>query len=235
MQERNANGANITCDLRDINSIEKENLCLALRQFITEVRKLDGQHFPGKTLYEIIVSVQMHLETFGLTWKLIDGNNFTSLKFTLDIVMKQRASSGIGFSVRQAQVLSFSAEDFLWCNGFLGTSNPKQLLNTVVFILGMSCALRAGKEHRSLRSFGFDSQLSWHMDSNGNRYFTYHEDLGLKTNKGGIKHRKISQKVVNVYQSGNRSRCPIRILYVYFCKLPVNRTCPALYLRVFQC
>ena len=145
----------------------------------------------------------MHLKTFGFTWKLIDDCAFTSLKFTLDNVMKERALSGVGSCVKQAEVLSFSDEDYLWLNGFLGTDNPTQLLNTVVFLLGMSCTLRAGKEHRSLRSFGFNSQLSWHMDTNGNRFFTYHEDLGLKTNKGGLKHRKVSPKVVNMYQSAN--------------------------------
>ena len=116
-------------------------------------------------------------------------------------------------------------------NGFLGKSNPEQLLNTVVFVLGLSCALRAGKEHRQLRSFGFNSQFTWHVDHEGNRFFTYKEDIGLKTNKGGLKHRKFTPKVVNVYQNSNPSRCPVRLLYAYFCKLPLNRKCDAMYLR----
>ena len=232
--ERKKGDTYISCDLNDIKTIDKDSLCVALKYFITEVRKLDGSDFPGETLYEIIVCVQMHVETYGFTWKLIDDCAFTSLKFTLDNVMKERCSNGIGSTVRQAQVLSLSDEEFLWVNGFLGTENPTQLLNTVVFLLGMTCVLRAGKEHRSLHSFGFSSQLSWHMDSNGNRYFTYREDLGLKTNKGGLKHRKMSPKVVNVYQSGNRECCPVWILYIYFCKLPLNCTCPALYLRPYE-
>ena len=221
----------ITCDLREISTITKDSLCFALPRFITEVRKLDGSLFPGKTLYDIVVCIQMHLETEGFNWKIIDDKEFTEVKFTLDNAMKANTSAGIGIAVRQAEVLSFSDEDFLWNNGFLGKSNPQQLLNTVVFVMGMSCALHAGKEHRALRSMGFNSQISWHMDCNGNRYFTYREDLGLKTNKGGLKHRKCSPKVVNVYPIGNAVRCPVRILYAYFCKLPINRMCSALYLR----
>ena len=199
--------------------------------FITEVRKLDGSLFPGKTLYDIVVCVQMYLETYGFKWKLIDDTDFRELKFTLDNMMKANTASGIRIAVHQAEVLSFSDEDFLWNNGFLGKSTPQKLLNTVVFVLGMSCALRAGKEHRALRSMGFKSQITWYMHRDGSRFFVYREDMGLKTNKGGLKHRKVDPKVVNVYPINNSSCCPVRILYTYFCKLPVNRTCPALYLR----
>ena len=120
------------------------------------MRKLDGSLFPGKTVYDLVVSVQMHLETYGFAWRLIDGEEFTELKYTLDNIMKQRVTDGIGLTTKQAEVLSVSDEEFLWLNGFLGKSNAEQLLNTVVFMLGLSCALRAGKEHQ-LRSFGFNS------------------------------------------------------------------------------
>ena len=69
------------------------------------------------------------------------------------------------------------------------------------------------------------------MDGQYRRYFTYREDVGLKTNKGGLKHRKVSPKVVDMYPSPNKECCPVRILYIYFCRLPLNRTCSAFYLR----
>ena len=47
----------IKCDLSDIGNITKQNLCFAMTRFITEVCKLDGELFPGKTLYEIVVSI----------------------------------------------------------------------------------------------------------------------------------------------------------------------------------
>ena len=223
----------IECDLDEIESVTRENLCYAMTRFITEVRKIDGQQFPGKTVYDLVVCIQMYLETFGFTWKLIDDVEFRDLKYSLDNVMKSLTAAGVGVVVKQADVLSFSDEDFLWANGFLGVSNPQQLLNTVVFSVGMSCALRAGKEHRALRSMGFKSQISWHVSDYGEWYFIYREEIGLKTNKGGLKHRKVSPKVVSVYPIANRERCPVRILYKYFCKLPVNRTCSALYLRPY--
>ena len=156
------------------------------------------------------------LYAFKCTWKLIDDPSFIQVKYTLDNVMKQKVSEGVDLSVDlcQAKVLSFSDEDFLWLNGYLRNSNSEQLLNTVVFVLGLSCALRAGKEHRALHSMGFNSQLVWHIDINtGSRYFTCKEDIGLKTNKGGLKHHKITPKVVDVFLIANRERCPVQILY----------------------
>ena len=64
--------------------------------------------------------------------------------------MKLRTAEGIGCTVRQAQILSNFDEELLWNLGFLGTSTPMVLLNTVVFLIGKGCALRAGKEHRCL-------------------------------------------------------------------------------------
>ena len=70
----------------------------------------------------------------------------------------------------------------------LGCKNPQQLLETVVFLVGLNCALRAGKEHRVLCSIGFNSQFEWMRDDVSDVFFLrFTEDIGLKTNKGGIK------------------------------------------------
>ena len=95
----------IACDLDDVSTVSKESLIYAMARFITEVKKLDGSEFPGRTLYDIIVCVQFHLETLGFAWKLLNDDNFKSVKFTLDNVMKLHTSQGIGVSVKQDQVL----------------------------------------------------------------------------------------------------------------------------------
>ena len=145
--------------------------------------------------------------------------------------MTDRCSRGIGNVVRQAQVLSFADEDHLWNIGLLGSSHPQQLLNMVVFALGLSCALRARKEHRSSHSIGFRSQLLFHYDDQGTHYLLYREDIGGKTNKGGLKHRKVSPKVVTVYPARNHERCPVYIVDKYLSKLPIKCRSRALYLH----
>ena len=59
-------------DLDDISKLSKEDLVQPLCQFLTEVKKLDGSDYPGKTLYEILISLQFWLETKGISWKLIN-------------------------------------------------------------------------------------------------------------------------------------------------------------------
>ena len=211
----------IECDLDDITTITQESLLFALCRFITEVKKLDGSDFPARTLYDILICVQFHLETLGFPWKLINDVAFTELKFTLDNLMKQRTSMGIGVSVKKAQVLSVTDEEYLWSLGLLGTHLPDVLLNTVVFLMGKGFALHAGKEHQRLRSLPFQSQIQFMHDELGDIFIHYTEEIGLKTNKGGLKHRKVEPKYVDMYPISNISRCLVRIILKYLSKLLV--------------
>ncbi len=61
----------------------------------------------------------------------------------------------------------------------------------------------------------------------------YNEDLGQKTNKGGLKHKKVRGKEVTIYPNlDDRTRCPVNIFYKYHCQLPLKCKCPALYLHL---
>ena len=221
----------ICVDLEDPSSINASDLCMALCKFLAEVKKLDGSEFPPKTLYDIIIGVQMYLESVGVHYKFLEDQRFVNLKFTLDNLMKERCTDGFGMHVQQAQVISFEQENYLWETGILGTSNPSQLLDTVLYLIGITCALRAGKEHRQLRSLGFNSQFSIQRDRNNQHFIRYQEDVGLKTNKGGLKHRKVASKVVPIYPGPNINHCPVSIFLFYNTKLPKARKCNALYLR----
>ena len=221
----------IDCDLHDLSTISEESVVFATTRFITEVKKVNGEDFPARTLYDIVICLQFYLETIGFSWKLISHDAFRDVKFMLDNLMKERTSDGIGISVKQAEVLTFTDEDVLWSLGLLGTHNPQTLLHTVVFMLGLSCALRAGKEHRKLRSPPFSSQFTFLYDSEGKMFMRYVEDIGMKTNKGGLKHRKVQPKSVDVYQASNPERCPVRIIWKYLSLLPTDRTCKAFYLQ----
>ena len=45
----------------DIDDISDKMLDFTLARFVAEVRKEDGQEYPGKTLDEILSSIQMYL------------------------------------------------------------------------------------------------------------------------------------------------------------------------------
>ena len=79
----------IYCDLDDHETITQENIVYSLSRFIREITKVNGEQFPAKTLYEIMMCVQFHLESIGFMWRLLSDKNFTDLKFCLDNVMKE--------------------------------------------------------------------------------------------------------------------------------------------------
>ena len=217
--------AEITCDLSDISTISEESLSFALCHFLIEVKKLDGSDFPARTLYDIVICLQFYLESKGFSWRIISDEKFKEVKFTLDNTMKKHTADGIGNSVRHAEVLNIMDEDILWSLGLLGTHSPEVLLQTVMFTLGLSCSLCAGKEHYALRSIPFKSQFTLMYDDRGKLFFPYVKDIRLKTNKGGLKHRKVEPKSVDVYQITNVDRCPVRILNLYLSLLPRGRKC----------
>ena len=155
-----------------------------------EVKKVNGDKFLGKTLYDILVCIQFHLECYGFCFKLLNDEAFRDIKFTLDNTMKARVASGIGITMKQAQVLSVTDKDYLWSLRYLGNSTPDQFLNTVVFCVGKGFALRASMEHRALRAIPFNSQLAFHRDDDNEIYLQYTEDIALKQTRGGSSIRR---------------------------------------------
>ncbi len=144
------------CDSRikwsniESGEIQESNLAHSLSCFLSEVRKRDGSEYPGDSLYQLLICIQFHLERTGRHWKLIDGEEFTSLKFTLDNLMKERAAMGLG-KRKSSSPISVAEEEQLWVKGVLGTSSPDQLHDTMLFLLGLHLALQGGA--RSTRIF----------------------------------------------------------------------------------
>ena len=63
-------------NLDDLSTITKSNLEYCMCIFIAEVTKVNGTDYPGKTLYQLTVSIQNFLNERGIDWKLVDGPDF---------------------------------------------------------------------------------------------------------------------------------------------------------------
>ncbi len=181
-------------DLNNVKQISKGNLAFSLCAFISEVKKKDGTEFPGATLYQIIVCIQFFLQKHGIDWKILDDADFMRLRFTLDNVMKQWAKAGLGLK-KSAQVISVTDKERMWEQGVLGDSNPDQLRNTVMYLLGINLALR-GDEHRRLRGPGHNPQIEVCKDTEGRKFLLYKEDYQTKTNQGGVVIKGVQTKRV---------------------------------------
>ena len=198
----------------DIITMTNDVLNEALGYFVAEVTNKDGNEYRPNTIYELIISIQHFLRNNGRFVRFLDDAEFQSMRQILDAKMKNPSRQGIGANKRQADVITEEQENILWENGILGSDNPEQLLDTLIFQLGLNFALRAGQEHRNLRH-GSLSQVQVKTDLKGKKYLEYAEDVS-KTNTGGLAHRKVQQKVTRAYENNDTSqRCPVRIYEKY--------------------
>ena len=206
-----------------IDEMSDEDLDFFFARFVAEVRKQDEQEYPGKTIYEMICSLQSYLpfQRKGPLF-LIDkkGCEFRNLNSALNFVLKERAGEGIGSVTSQAEPITPHQMQYLWQKGFLGSDTPELLRDTLLFVLRNCFALRAGQEHRNLRMK--NSQLSLHTDESGAEYLQYVEDVS-KSNNGGLAHLRIKNKVVGAYENVEKSeRCPVKLYKKYISHVPFD-------------
>jgi len=80
----------------------------------------------------------------------------------------------------------------MWEKSILGYDSPERLLGTLVYLIGLTFAFRAGLEHRNLRLN--NSQLYIIQREDG-ECLKYTEDVS-NTNQGGLTSRKTKRKAV---------------------------------------
>jgi hypothetical protein len=199
-------------------------------RFICEVRKQDCTEYPPKTLYELVIALQMFLAKNGKEYRFLHDGRFVQIKNTLDNKMAERTRAGGKKKPRKCDILTEDHEEKLWSLGLLGDSDPTKLLNTLVYQLGLNFALRAADEHRNLRH---NAQIEIRRDVQGGRFLRYTEDVS-KTNQGGILHKDVKGKVVDAYESTNEGRCVVRLFEKYVSKCPQKNRPDAFYLRPLQ-
>ena len=222
-------------NLDNLESLTKQNLEHSLCMFIAEVCKVNGDDYPGKMLYQLTVSIERFLTEKGLNWKLVDGPDFKQYHIVLDNLMKERALQNIGMVKKQAQLIPMNYESSLWEKGILGEHTPELFRDTVLFLLGINCGLRAGDEHYDLHCDveGKPSQLSFQRYKNGVRCLVYQEDTVTKTNSGGIADMHKDRKIVLVHPSRNVYRCPVHLAdkYISLCPPVGKNNKPNFYLH----
>ena len=97
-----------------------------------------------------------------------------------------------------------------------------------MFIISKGCASHAGKEHYALCVLSFRLQLQFMHDEEGQVFLHYQEEIGFKTNKGGIKHSKLDPKQVDIYPIDYPDRYPLYLFLKFFSVLPFNRELPSI-------
>ena len=228
-----ATSTEIPPSLEQINNNELNHW---LSKFIMEVRKQDGSCYNSGTLYSICSSIQRYIRENRLlsrnneTLDIYKDQKFALFRCTFDSVLKDQHSKGVGAVKKQAEVITFDLEEELWSHGVLGDSDPRKLLDTLVFLLGLNFALRSGKEHRSLRP----DMIELIEKEDEPSYLQYIES-GSKNNPGGLNERKLRNKSVKAFQNlENPSRCIVKLYKKYMELRPPSAPNDVFYLQPLQ-
>ena len=213
---------------KELQDLDEGELDDVLSTFIQQARKSNGDRYPGKTLYELVTSLQKHLEIKHRVTKVLDKENFPSIYFALDASMKTSTELGVGLVIKQAQPVTPEQEVILWEKRLLGDDNPQNLQRALFFLLGINFALRGGKSHRDLTIRNFTVTT----DETGRRYLAYTEAVG-KTRQGGIKDKKVKTHSARAYElkEANSKRCPVYIFEKYVRLCPQDALEKAFYLK----
>ncbi len=136
----------------------------------------------------------------------------------------------IAQKVKRSEPISITDEEEMWDFGILGEENLDCLRNTVMYLIGLTFALRGGKEHRALRNPYFDPQITVKTsEKSGRKYLEYTEDLVSKTNQGGLSSRKLTPKVVKAFGNPNPQHDIVRLYQKYVSLCPPEPKSDALY------
>ena len=198
-----------------------------------EVRNQNGLPYSGTTLYGLCAGLQRFVREKRVTSNdkhpldIYKDPNFAVFRGAFDSVLKELHKNGIRNDKKQVEVISCELENRLWNEGILGDNTPEKLLDTLVVCFGLNLALRSGKEHRSLRP----DMLVLKEPTDSKPYIVYSE-CGSKNNPGGMKHRKVTNKVVKIYLNDtDPNRCVIQLYKKYMALRPANAPDDAFYLQ----
>ena len=106
-QQRNEKACN-TGGITDVkilhNSLESdEELNRSLALFVCEVRKRSGSKYPPNTLHGMVASIQHYLKGKKKIVRQFNDDKFPFLRDSLDVMMKESASDGLGLTKKQGK------------------------------------------------------------------------------------------------------------------------------------
>ena len=143
-----------------LDCISKEKLSDALRFFFHEVRKQNGDRYPGETLRQLFFGIQRYIRfERRLDWQLMTDPLFLDCRDALDTAMKIYTSKGLSLNRKIPAPISSELEEELWGKKLLGSDCPKKLTRTLLYLISINCGLRGGQELRQLK-WGEGSQLT---------------------------------------------------------------------------
>lgn len=215
---------------KSIEEMDKSDWNFLLKRFVFEVRKQTGERYPPKSLYDLYAMLNFYIQKqLDKKWSLFSDIDFSEARKCLEAAMKETSAMGILSGTRRSNSISNENEMQLWETGILGKDNPRQLQNTVIYMIGIHFCIRGGRELRRLR-FGSNAQIKLGEDQNNHSCLIYREDVS-KCNQGGIRSIGQAPKFVYCYHNNaNHDRCLPCLFELFLSKRPSDFDSEALFL-----
>ena len=151
--------------------------------FATEVRKVNGEQYPPKTLHHYLIGIQQHIRgQKSNAINFMTDKEFTGLRKLLDSLYRRLHAQEVGCSAQPTESLTAEDEEKLWTTCVLNQDTPAGLLNCVFFLSGKNVCLQGGAEHRDLKLSQFKREVV-KIDRHSRVRYTYREH-GLKNRSG---------------------------------------------------
>ena len=209
---------------------DKRHDCLTnvICQMLSEVRKRNGEEYPGSTLSDIIVMLNIYLKKQEVDINLL-SDTICHVCTVLDTIMKSRNAAGIGVP-QPKDAITINEENLLWDRGLLEFEDPDTLRTTVLYMVSFHFGLHGGQEYRNLCRYP-KCQIKCEF-KDGKDCMVYRKEHS-KNNQGRI-HSQFYQKPKVVYSfcSENEPHCFVHILdrYLDLCP-PPSKFCSGFYLH----
>ena len=124
----------------DLVDMDNDTINYWMPRFLLEVSKLNGLEYPPNSIYQMICGLQHHLQQSRPGLSLF-SSMFAIMQRTLDAKMKQLRSSGLGVEVKKAESITIEEEEVMWQCGALDDQDPRTLLYTIFYLIGVYFAL----------------------------------------------------------------------------------------------
>ena len=147
---------------------------------------MKGCDYPPQSIRGIILSIQLYLHMCRINWKLLSEDDpiFVDLYNVIDNVMKDHTEQGLG-KVNSCSPVTNTMEEEIWNTRVLSEHTPAQLLDTIMYLIGVNYALRVGgNEHHHLRRPGFIEQIRVGFDTDNIKCLKFQANVKSKTNQG---------------------------------------------------
>ena len=200
----------------------KEDVVRILCYFVHEVRDRSGKPYNRDTLYDLMSAFNGYFKQSGVPYSFIEDKDFFPLKNSLDNRMKDLSAAGLIAPRVKAEPITIKELGILWDKDLIGDQNPEKLVDTLVLMLGTHFAMRAAKEHYTLKL----NQIVVDYDSDIGQKFLYYTEYKSKCNQGGITSRGHKSKDGRAYENlSNPTRCLVRLHEKYISVRPTSAKC----------